>query len=188
MSLRLKRDSQIFKSWKIGHKRFKKSTRQTAHTITKMQKQVVIFVLFAILASVIAETCGGNCPGGRCKSCPCGTSRAPVNIAAECAKWSGVNRACCECIAKHESGGNAHAMNGNSNGSIDVGLWQVNSMNWASCNGGRAPCDVASNLKCAMQVWQWGHHSFKGWSTCGACGCCSKGLGSGNSTSNAMEN
>ena len=30
----------------------------------------------------------------------------------------------------HESGGNAHAVNQNRGGSYDVGLWQVNSMNW----------------------------------------------------------
>lgn len=29
-----------------------------------------------------------------------------------------------------ESGGNAHAANENSNGSFDVGLWQINSGNW----------------------------------------------------------
>jgi len=36
---------------------------------------------------------------------------------------------------KHESGGNANAVNQNSGGSFDVGLWQVNSGNWASCSG-----------------------------------------------------
>ncbi len=27
------------------------------------------------------DSCGGNCPGGNCKSCPCGLQRNPVNIA-----------------------------------------------------------------------------------------------------------
>ena len=35
----------------------------------------------------------------------------------------------------HESGGNAHAANHNSNGSYDVGLWQINSVNWGSWYG-----------------------------------------------------
>ena len=50
---------------------------------------------------------------------------------------------------QHESGGNANAVNQNGNGgSYDVGLWQINDMNWASCNGGKAPCDGNSNLNC----------------------------------------
>lgn len=60
--------------------------------------------------------------------------------------WS---RACCECIAKHESGGNGNAVNHNSNGSgvfflflsrfklflDDVGLFQINNINWGACSG-----------------------------------------------------
>ena len=30
-------------------------------------------------------------------------------------------------------------MNYNTNGSFDVGLWQINHVNWAGCNGGSAP-------------------------------------------------
>jgi hypothetical protein len=33
---------------------------------------------------------------------------------------------------EHESSGNAHAANENTNGSFDVGVWQINSGNWAS--------------------------------------------------------
>merc|ERR1711900_41268 len=58
-------------------------------------------------------------------------------------------------------GGNANAVNENSNGSFDVGLWQVNSMNWKACSGGRAPCDVETNLKCAIDVYRWGGNTFK---------------------------
>ena len=32
-----------------------------------------------------------------------------------------------------ESGGNAHAVNQNTGGSYDVGLWQINDFNWVSC-------------------------------------------------------
>lgn len=37
-----------------------------------------------------------------------------------------------QCIMQHESGGNANAANENTNGSFDIGLWQINSVNWAS--------------------------------------------------------
>jgi len=115
--------------------------------------------------------CGTNCPGGSCPNCPCGTLAAPVNINSLCAQWTGWSQACCRCIVSHESGGNAHAMNYNSNGSFDVGVFQINAVNWASCNGGKAPCDVASNLECAKAIYN-GRRSFAAWSTCSGCGCC----------------
>ena len=45
-------------------------------------------------------------------------------------------------------------------------------MNWNSCSGGNAPCDVATNLQCAIDVYRWGGNSFKLWSTCHVCGLC----------------
>ena len=53
-------------------------------------------------------------------------SLVPQSIADWCAKYSWDQKAC-QCIVSHESGGNANAVNENSNGSFDVGLWQVNS-------------------------------------------------------------
>merc|ERR1712146_486695 len=79
---------------------------------------------------------------------------------------------CCQCIAQHESGGNANALNHNTNGSDDVGLFQINDFNWASCSGGSAPCNPDTNTKCAHDVWNWGGKTWKNWATCGACGCC----------------
>lgn len=58
------------------------------------------------------------------------------------------------------------------NGTFDVGLWQINKVNWDSCSGGAAPCDASQSLTCAIDVWKWGGGSFKLWSTCGGCGCC----------------
>ncbi|KAJ4459179.1 putative Ctype lysozyme/alpha-lactalbumin superfamily protein [Paratrimastix pyriformis] len=95
-----------------------------------------------------------------------------TDISSACSRYSGWSQSCCECIAQHESGGNYHACNVNSNGSTDVGLWQVNSMNWASCNSGNPPCDISSNLQCAIKVFNWGGNTWKYWSTCGGCGCC----------------
>ena len=119
---------------------------------------------------VAGSNCGGNCPGG-CASCPCGTSSKMESISSWCSKGSW-NQANCECIMKHESGGNAHAVNQNSGGSYDVGLWQINDLNWSSCSGGGAPCDPSTNLACAKKVYAWGGNTWKLWSTCSKCGCC----------------
>ena len=80
----------------------------------------------------------------------------------------------CVVLCSHESRGNANAVNQNAGGSYDVGIWQVNSRNWGVCSGGRAPCDGATNLGCAIDVWRWGGGTFKLWSTCGGCGACSR--------------
>ncbi|ELR15113.1 uncharacterized protein ACA1_215950 [Acanthamoeba castellanii str. Neff] len=129
-------------------------------------------VLLLCLPAVLADRCGGNCPSNNCNSCPCGTTPAYTDVASACRRFNGWSQSCCECIIRHESGGNLHAVNHNRGGSNDVGLWQINDMNWSSCNGGHAPCDLESNLKCAIKVWGWGHNSFRLWSTCKACGCC----------------
>jgi hypothetical protein len=97
-----------------------------------------------------------------------------------------------------ESGANANAVNQNSGGSLDVGLWQINSQNWGSCSGGGPPCQPNTNLNCGMlnllvfqantvciahafnvyvgaaaiDVWKWGGNTFRLWSTCGGCGAC----------------
>ena len=85
-----------------------------------------IIILFFI-ALVFADTCGGNCPQGKCPSCPCGTSKNMLDIASWCAKYSW-SQACCKCVVSHESGGNGNAANYNTNGSFDVGLWQINNV------------------------------------------------------------
>ena len=72
---------------------------------------------------------------------------------------------------KNESGGNANALNYNTNGSYDVGLWQINQMHWGQCNGGSAPCDPTKNFNCAINVYKWGGNTFKLWSAGLGCGC-----------------
>jgi hypothetical protein len=47
----------------------------------------------------------GNCPSNDCDSCPCGTSSNYVDIAAACARFSGWDQNCCQCIINHESNG-----------------------------------------------------------------------------------
>lgn len=130
-----------------------------------------ILICFAlILALSLADTCGGNCPGGKCPSCPCGTTKNMQDIGAWCGKY-GWNQACCKCIVSHESGGNAAAMNYNPNGTFDVGLFQINHINWAGCNGGNPPCSADANYHCAVYIYgRWGN-SFNAWSTHTSCGC-----------------
>ncbi|KAL0480702.1 hypothetical protein AKO1_013020 [Acrasis kona] len=144
-----------------------------------MRSSFLLLLILALVCATLCATndtvpnsnCGGNCPSGRCTKCHCGTSRSQQDINAWCSKYTGWNQACCRCVVSRESAGNAHAENHNVGGSDDVGLWQINSMNWASCSGGQPPCDPNVNLKCAIKIWGY-HKSFKLWSTCGACGCC----------------
>ena len=86
-----------------------------------------LLVVVLLLALAFADSCGGNCPSGRCPTCYCGTSKKMVDIASWCSKYSW-NQACCKCIVSHESGGNANALNYNSNASTDAGLWQINTV------------------------------------------------------------
>eukprot|EP01089_Gocevia_fonbrunei_P013825 TRINITY_DN3637_c0_g1_i1.p1 TRINITY_DN3637_c0_g1~~TRINITY_DN3637_c0_g1_i1.p1 ORF type:complete len:140 (-),score=24.39 TRINITY_DN3637_c0_g1_i1:40-459(-) len=139
-----------------------------------MLKAVLVFLVVATCyyGIVNADTCGGNCPSNDCPSCPCGTSTNYVNIADICSQYSGWDQGCCQCIVNHESSGDSNAANYNSNSSFDVGVFQVNSVNWSDCSGGSAPCDINTNLQCAIQVWKWGGGSFRLWSTCSGCGCC----------------
>ena len=138
-----------------------------------MKGQIAV-ILAGMLIYAMANTCGGNCPSGKCTTCYCGTSPSYKDIASACSGYSGWSQTCCQCIARHESGGNSHAQLHNTNGSDDVGLWQINSSNWSSCSGGSAPCSVSANLACAKKVFGWGGNTWKFWSTCSACGCCSR--------------
>ena len=129
----------------------------------------VFFILTLLATAIYADKCGGNCPGGNCPSCPCGTTALKADVDAACRKhsWS---QTCCKCIVGKESGGNAHAMGYNTNGTFDVGLFQINKVNW-SCNSGNAPCDVDSSIKCAIKVYDGAGGKWRPWSTAHACGC-----------------
>jgi len=88
--------------------------------------KIILFIFFCI-AVVFTSSCGGNCPSGKCTTCYCGSTKKVVDIATWCSKHNW-NQACCKCIVSHESGGNENSMNHNTNGSTDVGLWQINSV------------------------------------------------------------
>lgn len=86
-----------------------------------------IAIVLLLVALALADSCGGNCPSGKCPTCYCGTSKNMQDIATWCSKYSW-NQNCCKCIVSHESGGNANALNYNTNASTDVGLWQINTV------------------------------------------------------------
>ena len=70
-------------------------------------------------------------------------------------------------IAMAESGGNANASNTNTNGSIDRGLWQIN-----STNGTMSSFDVMTNARAAVRMSNQGQ-TWRPWCTAysdGACG------------------
>ena len=117
-----------------------------------------------------ASNCGGNCPGG-CNSCPCGMTKSYLDIKEWCSKYHW-NQENCQCIMIHESEGNANAVNQNVDGTYDVGLWQIDSVNWKACDRGKTPCDPTENLNCAIDIYGWGGNTWSLWATCGMCNAC----------------
>lgn len=110
------------------------------HHVKKKKKEsmsiflCLFFVICVLVTHARADFCGGNCPSGDCPSCPCGTTVNKIDIAAWCAKHTW-NRSHCECIMNAESKGNSNSVNYNSDGTYDVGLWQINKYNWNACSG-----------------------------------------------------
>eukprot|EP00826_Nyctotherus_ovalis_P025719 TRINITY_DN1997_c0_g1_i1.p1 TRINITY_DN1997_c0_g1~~TRINITY_DN1997_c0_g1_i1.p1 ORF type:complete len:103 (+),score=11.22 TRINITY_DN1997_c0_g1_i1:182-490(+) len=96
--------------------------------------------------------------------------RAPINIGAICRSHSWSQR-CCNCVVRGESGGNAHSQNYNGNGTYDVGVFQINQIHWRSCSGGKAPCNVTTNLRCAIGVYRGAHNRWRPWMAARRCGC-----------------
>ena len=129
-----------------------------------------VFALAVFVGVTVANRCGGNCPSNDCGACQCPQTPSYQSIDAWCAKHNW-NQACCRCVVTHESSGNAHAQNDNTNGSHDVGIFQINSINWPACNGGHAPCDLNQNLACAIQIYQRAGNTWSPWSTSRGCGC-----------------
>lgn len=113
-------------------------------------KSYLLFIL--LLSVVLTNDCGGNCPSGKCPTCFCGTTKNMQDITAWCEKYKW-DQKCCKCIVSNSSGGNANALNYNSNGSYDAGLFQINNINWGSCTTGKAPCDPNTNLGCAIKQY-----------------------------------
>ncbi|CAF2709212.1 unnamed protein product [Rotaria sp. Silwood2] len=127
-------------------------------------------LIIAIIGVINGDKCGQNCLYSDCPStCPCGTKANYVSAASYCSQYTDWNQQCCECIVQAESKGNANAMNYNRDGTWDIGLFQINQRNFASCNSGQYPCGPQQNLACARKVWQWGGKTFKLWATVGQC-------------------
>lgn len=63
-------------------------------------------------------------------------------------------------IALAESKGNPTEEGHNTNGTVDRGLWQINSV-----HGNLSTTDVAANAKAAVQIWNEGKGSFAPWVT-----------------------
>lgn len=77
------------------------------------------------------------------------------------------NAAMAAAIAMAESGGNSQASNSNTNGTIDRGLWQIN-----SSNGSGSSFDIMTNARTAVSMSQNGSN-WRPWCTAysdGACG------------------
>ena len=119
--------------------------------------------------------CSNNCDSGNCHTCLCPNNTSgwmtDADIKKACALYSGWNQDSCYCIVKHESGGNLYSQLRDSDGANDVGVWGMNSSQWPKCNNGNPPCELASNLACAIMEFEE-THDWRGWSTCIFCNNC----------------
>lgn len=65
-------------------------------------------------------------------------------------------------IASCESSFSATAENVNRDGSIDVGLLQINERNWRECHVSKTELsDPYNNARCAYQIWR--HQGYNAW-------------------------
>jgi Lysozyme like domain len=106
------------------------------------------------IASVMGTTTSGQSPGGT--GAPSGVSVGPGNVQYSYAQLEGVwNQAggnpqaasMAAAIATAESGGNSAAYDNDSNGSVDRGLWQINSV-----HGSQSTFDVMGNARAAVAI------------------------------------
>lgn len=68
-------------------------------------------------------------------------------------------------IANCESSLSATAENVNRDGSVDMGLFQINERNWEACSVSKAElADPEGNARCAYQVWQ--QQGYGAWGCC----------------------
>lgn len=134
-----------------------------------MVSRVLALSILVVCVFSVSD-CGTNCQNGGCPACLCGEETHFVNVAQWCSQhiW---DQECCKKIVMAESYGNANAIGFTGGSSFDVGLWQINVVNWRACNSGNPPCDLAENLHCAKLIWAWGGNSFKYWTTAKGTSC-----------------
>eukprot|EP01105_Mastigella_eilhardi_P018121 TRINITY_DN4189_c0_g1_i2.p3 TRINITY_DN4189_c0_g1~~TRINITY_DN4189_c0_g1_i2.p3 ORF type:complete len:101 (-),score=25.98 TRINITY_DN4189_c0_g1_i2:91-363(-) len=77
----------------------------------------VLLTLAAVCFCLCAAEYNESAVIGGCTTCG---AAATTNIASACAQYTSWSQSCCQCIAQHESSGNYHACNSNTNGSTDV--------------------------------------------------------------------
>ena len=144
------------------------------------------FALCAVLllASASAQfldtdkTCGGNCKWEDCDSCVCGDKPNSVNVTEICASVGVWDQKCCECIINTSSNGNSNSILDGHDGTFDVGLFHINTYNWAKCNAGNAPCDVDTNVGCAKMLYEYANNTWINWVAAGPsfCDCLPKDI------------
>ena len=67
-------------------------------------------------------------------------------------------------VMKAESGGNSEAWNSNNNGTLDIGLWQINSINWDTCGMSMSDLlDPYKNTDCAKMLYVNADSTFTPW-------------------------
>ena len=115
-------------------------------------------------AQVIATACA-PCPGASAGVAVGGAGADLARSAGAAAGWSGADLEVAVAIAMAESGGDPQALNtANRNGSVDHGLWQINSVHAGLLADGDWR-DPVSNARMAHAVWSQAGQSWTPWVT-----------------------
>ena len=70
----------------------------------------IILIAF-LVATVISQSCGGNCASPWCRTCDCGETPSYPDLDKLCGKYAW-NWSCCKCLIKSISKGNTNMVRG----------------------------------------------------------------------------
>jgi hypothetical protein len=124
---------------------------------------VVAVAAGGMFASGFGNGGAAAAPAESSKASPKG-SGAVVAQAAKDAGFTGNDLVIAIAVAKAESGWRSSARNGNTNGSLDCGLWQINSVHRQLLKKNNC-YDPKANARMARAVWKQSHGSWSPWVT-----------------------
>lgn len=136
---------------------------------------ILVLIVLPLGSSVplsgIGAASASVCAPGAAFAPPAGAQQRPAPLtgtqvakAAYAAGWRGSDLVIAVAVAKAESEWDPHAINDNTNGSVDYGLFQINSVHGAILSGGNWR-DPSANAAMAYQVWTGAGSSWRPWVT-----------------------
>ena len=122
---------------------------------------VAVALLPLVAGLALVAVLSGSASSGPIPAACSGTAA----YAAAAAGFTGTDLPIAVAVAQAESGGNPLATHVNSDGSTDLGLWQINNRAHPDLIASGDWRDPASNARMAYSVWQAAGGSFSPWVT-----------------------